>query len=169
MRLGGWPRSEPDACIAALAGFAPPWAEELRSAGWAEVEHRAFGFALGGTPLDAELLRRGQRGPAAAAAANAAANAANAAAANAAAAVAGSGSGGAAPPRQPPPQRCARRKAGGGLRCRAVDRPGDWGPRSASEVLDGGAAGMWYTYRRGSGVFFRMGRAAVGVGKLQAP
>ena len=157
MRLGGWPRSEPDACIAALAGFAPPWAEELRSAGWAEVEHRAFGFALGGTPLDAELLRRGQRGPAAAAAANAAA------------AAAGSGSGGAAPPRQPPPQRCARRKAGGGLRCRAVDRPGDWGPRSASEVLDGGAAGMWYTYRRGSGVFFRMGRAAVGVGKLQAP
>ena len=142
MRLGGWPRPEPDACIAALAGFAPSWAEELRSAGWAEVEHRAFGFALGGTPLDAELLRRGQRGPAAAAAAVAAANAANANAnantanaANAAnaATAASSGSGGAAPPpRQPPPQRCVRRRAGGGLRCHAVDRPGDWGPRSAS-------------------------------------
>ena len=34
-------------------------------------------------------------------------------------------------------------------------------------MLDGGAAAMWYTYRRGSGVFLRTGRAMVGVGKLQ--
>jgi hypothetical protein len=115
-----------------------------------EVEHRAFGFALGGTPLDTELQRRGQKGAAAAAAAAKAAASA-------------------APvhQRQPSPQQCGRRKAQGGLRCRAADRQGDWGPRTASEVLDGGAASMWYTHRKGSGVFFRTGRTMVGVGKLQ--
>ena len=33
--------SRPDPCIAALAAFAPPWAEKLRTASWAEVGHHA--------------------------------------------------------------------------------------------------------------------------------
>ncbi len=35
----------------------------------------------------------------------------------------------------------------------------------ASDFLDAGAASMWYTYRRGSGVFYKLGRTKVAPGK----
>ena len=38
-------------------------------------------------------------------------------------------------------------------------------PKDASDFLDAGAASMWYTYRRGSGVFYKLGRTLVAPGK----
>ena len=38
-------------------------------------------------------------------------------------------------------------------------------PNKATAFMDPGAAGMWYTFRRGSGIFYRMGRAKFASGK----
>ena len=38
-------------------------------------------------------------------------------------------------------------------------------PMDASSFLDAGVASMWYTYRRGSGIFYRMGKTKLAPGK----
>ena len=38
-------------------------------------------------------------------------------------------------------------------------------PSNASAFMDSGVAAMWYTYRRGSGIFYRLGRALTAPGK----
>ena len=41
-------------------------------------------------------------------------------------------------------------------------------PRNASDFLDAGVASMWYTFRRGSGIFYRMGKTLMAPGKTAA-
>ena len=81
----------PHLCLTRYREFAPPWISQLVEQGWAEVEHRAWGFPL--------------------------------------------------------PKR------------------GKLAPTRESDFMDPGAAGMWYVYRRGSGIFYRMGRTKTGPGK----
>ena len=81
----------PHLCLTRYREFAPPWISQLVEQGWAEVEHRAWGFPL--------------------------------------------------------PKR------------------GKLAPTRESDFMDPGAAGMWYVYRRGSGIFYRMGRTKTAPGK----
>ena len=85
-------------CVEAHYKFSPAWASEVAANGWAEVEHRAVGFAVKSVTDIIGL-------------------------------------------------------SGTGI------------PQSATAFMDAGAAGMWYTYRRGSGIFYRMGRTKIAPGK----
>tara|TARA_B110001452_G_scaffold42908_1_gene32851 strand:+ start:239 stop:1435 length:1197 start_codon:yes stop_codon:yes gene_type:complete len=42
---------------------------------------------------------------------------------------------------------------------------GKLAPTSASDFMDSGAASMWYVYRRGSGIFYKLGRVKAAPGK----
>ena len=81
----------PHPCLTRYHEFAPPWISQLVEQGWAEVEHRAWGYPL--------------------------------------------------------PKR------------------GKLAPARESDFMDPGAAGMWYVYRRGSGIFYRMGQTKTAPGK----
>ncbi|KAL3914029.1 MAG: hypothetical protein SGPRY_007770, partial [Prymnesium sp.] len=41
----------------------------------------------------------------------------------------------------------------------------DGAPKGATAFMDAGPAGMWYLYRKGSGIFYRMGRTMIAPGK----
>jgi hypothetical protein len=46
-----------------------------------------------------------------------------------------------------------------------LPKRGKQAPKRESDFMDPGAAGMWYVYRRGSGIFYRMGRTKTAPGK----
>lgn len=96
-RARGSERPSLGSCMAAHFRFDPAWARQAVADGWAEVEHRAFGFGVRVEGLPAV--------------------------------------------------------------------PAGGQPRDASDFLDAGAASMWYVFRRGSGIFYRLGRTLLAPGK----
>ena len=98
-------------CVRAHFSFRPPWAERVIADGFAEVSHRAVGFAVG---REARLARtRNDTNPAS--------------------------------------------NDGADL----VDPL----HHNASRFMDAGVAGMWYSFQRGSGVFYKVGRCLARPGK----
>ena len=81
----------PHLCLTKYSAFAPTWVSQLVEQGWAEVEHRAWGYPL---PKRGKLV-----------------------------------------------------------------------PTRETDFMDPGVASMWYVYRRGSGIFYRMGRTKTAPGK----